>query len=215
MKRHLCWLLAGLAVVSLPVAADGEAEARERLRAFTEDLDSFRASFEQTLYDEDEFPIRESSGVAMLEKPGRFRWEYREPNEQLIVSNGERMWTYEADLEQVTVREPDEALGRAPISLLTGDADLEEQFEVEALGEREGLHWIELEPKVKDTDFRRVYLGFDDTSLKAMELRDRFDGATQVVFDDVELNTDVAADEFEFTPPEGADVIGADEADAP
>lgn len=208
MKRIGSWLLAGLVALAGPAVAADKEEARERLRAFTEDLQSFRANFEQTLYDEEEFPIRESSGVAMLEKPGKFRWQYQEPNEKLLVSDGGRMWMYEADLEQVTVREYDEALGRAPIALLSGNTGLDEQFDIRPLGEREDLHWVELKPKVKDTDFRSIYLGFDGTSLKAMELRDRFDGATQVVFSDVEVNPDIAADRFEFTPPEGADVMG-------
>ena len=211
MKRITSTLIAVLLVVAAPAWADAEAEARERLRAFTEDLHSFTATFQQTLYDDDQYPIQERSGVGKLEKPGKFRWEYQEPYEQLIVSNGERMWMYEADLDQVTVREFDQALGQAPIALLSGDAPLEDQFEIEALGEREGLLWIQLDPKVQDTDFRRIYLGFDDTSIKVMELRDRFDGTTQVVFDDVAVNEDIAAELFEFEPPEGADVIGEDE----
>lgn len=213
MMRIACWLLAGLVLtIAVPAQADKE-EALERLRAFSEDLTSFSATFEQTLYDEDDFPIRENSGSAHLEKPGKFRWEYTEPYDQLIVSNGERMWMYEEDLEQVTVREFDKALGQAPIALLSGSAPLDEEFEVEATGEREGLLWVQLEPKVKDTDFRRIYLGFDETSLKVMELRDRFDGATQVVFDDVEINTDIPADQFTFEPPEGVDIVGGEEAD--
>ncbi len=210
MKRIASWLIAGVIVaVAAPAHAGGD-ETLERLRAFTEDLTSFSATFEQTLYDEDDFPIRENSGVGKLEKPGKFRWEYTEPYNQLIVSNGERMWMYEEDLEQVTVREFDQALGQAPIALLSGRAPLAEEFEIEALGEREGLHWVQLEPKVQDTDFRKIYLGFDETSLKVMELRDRFDGATQVVFDDVEINTDIPADQFTFDPPEGVDVVGGE-----
>ncbi len=209
MTRLASLLVAAvLALAAGPLWADDEAEARERLRAFTEDLTSFSATFQQTLYDEDQYPLQENRGSAKLKKPGKFRWEYTAPHEQLIVSNGQRMWMYEADLDQVTVREFDAALGRAPIALLSGDAPLDDEFEIEALGQREDLLWLQLEPKVQDTDFRRIYLGFDDTSIKVMELRDRFDGATQVVFDNVEVNPDLADDEFEFEPPEGADVIG-------
>lgn len=212
MKRIGTWIIAGLLVLATPAVASEE-EAMERLRAFTEDLTSFSARFEQTLYDEDQFPIRASRGMAYLEKPGKFRWEYTEPYNQLIVSDGGRLWMYEEDLDQVTVREQDETLGQAPLLLLSGNAPLSDQFDIEPLGEREGLHWIQLEPKVRDTDFRRIYLGFDGTSLKVMELRDRFDGATQVVFDEVQVNPDIDPARFDFTPPEGADVVGADEAD--
>lgn len=212
MKRIGNWLVAGLIVLAGPAVA-ADSESRERLRAFTEDLVSFSARFEQTLYDEDQYPIRERSGIALLVKPGKFRWEYTEPYHQLLVSDGGRLWMYEEDLEQVTVREYDEALGQAPIALLSGDAPLEDQFEVTALGEREGLHWIQLDPRVQDTDFRRIYLGFDDYSLKVMELRDRFDGATQIVFEDVEINADIDPARFEFTPPDGVDVVGEGDGD--
>lgn len=211
MKRIGSWLMAGLlALAVIPAFADEQASL-ERLETFTEELRSFRATFKQTLYDEDDYPIRENEGVAYLEKPGLFRWEYNEPYTQILVSDGERLWMYEEDLDQVTVRETDEALGRAPIMLLTGEAPLSEEFELRGMGTREGLQWVQLEPKVQDTDFRRIYLGFDDHSLKVMELRDRFDGATQVVFDDVEINPDIDPDRFRFTPPEGVDVIGEDE----
>lgn len=195
-----CLLLAGT-----PVAAG---EAMERLQSFTEGLETFTAGFVQTLYDESQEPVQRSEGVAWLKRPGLFRWEYREPYTQVIVADGERLWIYDADLEQVTVRDTRQALATAPIMLLSGSAPLEDQFDMRELGEREGLHWVELRPKVDDSDFERIFLGLDERTLQVMELRDRFDQATQIRFHHVELDPGIEASKFEFTPPEGVDVIG-------
>lgn len=195
-----CLLLAGS-----PAAAG---EAMERLHSFTDGLETFSAGFVQTLYDENQEPVQRSEGVAWLKRPGLFRWEYREPYVQVIVADGERLWIYDADLEQVTVRDTGRALATAPIMLLSGEAPLEEQFQMRELGAREGLQWVELRPKVQDTDFERIFLGLDDESLQVMELRDRFDQATQIRFHHVELGPEIDPSRFEFTPPEGVDVIG-------
>ena len=183
-------------------------EALDRLREFTRGLESFSAGFVQTRYDENQQPVQKSQGLAWLKRPGLFRWEYREPFRQVIVADGERVWIYDADLEQVTVKKTERALGTAPIMLLSEAEPLSEQFDMRDLGKREGLYWVELRPKTDDTDFERIYLGFDDQSLKVMELRDRFDQATQIRFHHVELNPDIPPEKFRFEPPPGADVIG-------
>lgn len=190
---------------SMPATAG---EAMQRLKDFTEGLDSFSAGFVQTRYDEEQQPIRESQGLAWLKRPGLFRWEYRKPYRQVIVADGQRLWIHDADLEQVTVKKTERALGTAPIMLLSSAEPLSEQFEMEDLGQRESLYWVRLRPKVDDTDFREIYLGFDEQALKVMELRDRFDQATQIRFHHVKLNPSIAPAKFEFTPPEGVDVIG-------
>lgn len=194
-----------LLLAATPVAAG---EARERLQSFTDGLNTLTAGFVQTLYDEDQEPVQRSEGLAWLERPGLFRWEYREPYTQVIVADGERLWIYDADLEQVTVRDTGEALATAPIMLLSGEAPLEDQFEIRELGEREGLQWVELTPKVDDSDFERIFLGLDEDALQVMELHDRFDQATQIRFHHIEIGADIDASRFEFTPPEGVDVIG-------
>lgn len=203
IARHL------LFIPLLLVAGTAHAgEATERLERFTGGLKSFTAGFVQTLYDENQQPVEESHGQAWLQRPGLFRWEYETPYKQTIVADGERMWIHDQDLEQVTVRKVERALGTAPIMLLSEGEPLAEQFEILERGEREGLYWVELQPKVEDTDFRRIFLGLDDESLKVMELRDRFDQATQIRFHHVRLNPEIDPGRFEFTPPEGVDVIG-------
>ena len=196
------------AVLLLSAGSVPAGEAMDRLQRFTDDLESFQAGFVQTLYDEDNRPVRESQGVTWLQRPGLFRWAYRKPYEQTIVADGERLWIYDVDLEQVTVKKMERALATAPIMLLTGREPLSEQFEIRELGEREDLYWVELRPKVRDTDFRRIFLGLDERTLRVMELRDRFDQATQIRFHHVEMNPDIDRSRFEFTPPAGVDVIG-------
>lgn len=194
-----------LLLIAVPAFAG---EALDRLQAFTDDLRSFAAKFEQTRYDENKQPVRESSGMAYLQRPGKFRWAYQEPYRQIIVADGERLWIYDADLEQVTVRKAKQALATAPIMLLSGAAPLSEQFRMRDLGQREGLHWVELRPKVDDSDFERIFLGLDDQALRVMELHDRFGQTTQIRFSDVRMNADIDPSRFEFEPPEGVDVIG-------
>lgn len=206
MGRTSLHLLSGLLLLGAGFAHAGE--ATERLEEFTSGLESFTAGFVQTLYDEEQQPVEESHGQAWLQKPGLFRWEYETPYKQTIVADGERMWIHDEDLEQVTVRKIERALGTAPIMLLSGSEPLSEQFKITDRGRREGLYWVELRPKVEDTDFRRIFLGLDDESLKVMELRDRFDQATQIRFHHVSMNPEIDPERFEFTPPEGVDVIG-------
>lgn len=203
--RH--FLFACLASLAAGSAMAGE--ATERLDRFTTGLESFSAGFVQTVYDEDQRPVQESHGRAWLKRPGLFRWEYETPYEQTIVADGEQLWIHDEDLDQVTVKKIERALGTAPIMLLSDSEPLAEQFEITDRGRREGLYWVELRPRVDDTDFERIFLGFDDEALKVMELRDRFDQATQIRFHHVRLNPGIDPGRFEFTPPEGADVIRA------
>lgn len=206
MNRILPWL-AAFVLATAPAAVADQASV-DRLHAFSDDLRSLTATFVQTVYDEEQMPVQESEGRAFLQRPGLFRWEYLTPYEQIIVADGERLWVYDEDLEQVTVREADQALATAPIMLLSGREPLEDQFHIRGLGQREGLQWVELRPRVGDTEFERIYLGFNHRSLRVMELRDRFDQATQILFDDLVINPTIDPERFRFTPPPGADVIG-------
>lgn len=195
-------------LVLLLVSGNLAASGIERLNTFTSQLKSFRADFSQTVYDANSEPLQESKGTVVLQRPGRFRWDYQKPYSQLIVADGEKLWVYDSELKQVTVKNQSETLGQAPIMLLSGNRPLEEQFNLKSLGPRENLEWVELVPKVKDTDFTVVYLGLDAEGLKVMELRDNFNQATQIVFENLELNVPTSDQQFTFTPPPGVDVLG-------
>jgi outer membrane lipoprotein carrier protein len=194
--------------LALPGAAAQTDNGLQRLEAFTAQLESLRAQFVQSLFDAQGKAVQESRGTVLLQRPGRFRWEYRLPYEQLIVADGEKLWVYDTELQQVTVKELDNALGNAPIMLLSERRPLAEDFIIHNLQPRDGLQWVELEPRVKDTDFTRITLGMDEQGMKVMELRDSFGQATEVRFVNLEINVVPAAGSFVFVPPAGVDIIG-------
>ena len=188
-----------------------DAAALARLAAFTNDIVSFRARFEQTLYDADSEPLQSASGTVVLKRPGRFVWDYAGgpgADAQTIVADGERIWLYDRELAQVTVNAIDERVAGTPFVLLMGSSPLEEAYAVTALGAAEGVEWLELVPKADGGDFEALFVGLDETGLAALELRDNFGQATQILFEDFEANVEVDDATFEFEVPEGVDVIG-------
>lgn len=200
--------LSPFTLLCLLFSSTAGADAVQRLQTFISQLESFQAGFVQTLYDEDSTVLQESRGAVILKRPGKFRWDYREPYLQSIIADGQRLWIYDIDLEQVTVKKLDQALGNAPIMLLSYDRPLEQDFELRDLGVREGLEWVELQPKESDTDFEIIYMGLSENALVVMELRDQFGQATQIRFNNFEMNIPADDSLFEFTPPEGVDLVG-------
>lgn len=184
------------------------AEDFARLTDFTDNLDSFTSNFEQTLYDADSHPLKTSTGSIALKRPGRFVWQYETPDPQTIVSDGEKVWLYDIELEQVTVSPLTERASGTPLSLLMGGTPLEESFVIKTLGEAEGIVWFELTPKSADTDFEQIFLGLNESGLAVMELRDSFDQATQIRFNEFQSGVTLDDERFLFVPPDGVDVIG-------
>ncbi len=180
----------------------------KQLKVFTENLISFSGDFTQVVYDANSKPVQESAGVMILQRPGKFSWNYTKPSPQLIVADGESVWIYDEELAQVTVKKLDSNMGSSPILLLGSDTPLESEFELKNLGQSDGIDWVELKPKKADTDFETVYLGLSEGSFAAMELRDKFGQATQIKFSNTTVNGDVDETLFKFSPPEGVDVIG-------
>lgn len=183
--------------------------AAAELKQYLAGLKSFEADFVQTLRDSRGQEREQAKGRLYLEKPGRFRWEYREPAEQLIVSDGRNVWLYDVELEQVTVKALDASLSMTPASLLAGGASVEDNFTIQAASTSNGLKWFELVPKRQDTDFVRVKLGFGQGELAAMELEDKLQQRTSIAFSAVKRNPRLQRKLFVFAPPAGVDVIGA------
>ena len=179
----------------------------ESLKAFLGQTQSVKARFAQMVLDKNLKPLQQAQGVMQFSRPGKFRWDYAKPYEQTIVGDGSRLWIYDRDLNQVTVRKLDSALGASPAALLAGSNDLERDFTLTDSGSKDGLDWIDAVPKARDTAFERVRMGFAKSGLAAMELRDQFGQITVITFADVERNPRIPADVFRFTPPKGADVI--------
>ncbi len=196
------FLLLGVAVAA---SAD---TATQRLHAFFADIHTLSADFDQTVLDPDHKQIQSAQGTLYLQRPGRFRWDYIMPAKQLLVGDGKKVWFYDAELEQVTVKNQDAALGGSPAMLLSGNQPLEQSFTVTERGAHNGLDWLELAPKTKDTEFSSVRLGFRGKALEAMELTDGFGQTTRLLFTHEQLNPRLKSALFTFVPPAGVDVVG-------
>lgn len=198
---------------SLDVSAPPPDANRESLERFLASTETLQARFTQALYGSarDREALDRSSGMLTLKRPGRFRWDYTEPYEKTVVADGTRLWIFEADLEQVIVRPVGTALAANPAMLLSGQASLDETFRVLKSYEADGLGWLELEPRQKDSNFTTVRLALDGDTLRLMELVDGLDQVTRITFDDVVANPDVADEVFAFEPPDGVDVQGLDQ----
>lgn len=179
-----------------------------RLDRFFGEVRTLQAVFTQEVRNERGSLLQRSSGDVALMRPGRFRWEYREPFPQLILADGERLWLYDEELEQVTVKPQGEALGAAPIALLDRRGTLEDQFTIGEPQRRDGLEWVVLVPKVRDTEFTRVEFGLDDEGIRRMRLLDQFGQTTVIDFDDLRTNPPLDSSLFRFEVPEGVDVMG-------
>lgn len=204
LLARLLVLLLGLWFAMSAHAVDGKA----RLDTFFKGLKTMRAEFVQTLVDAEQRVKEESEGVLLLSRPGRFRLDYSKPYSQLYVADGTRIWMYDKDLEQVTVRPQEEALGSTPAMLLSGSEPLERNFTLQELGDHEGFTWVDLKPKQKDATFAYIRLALEGDVIRAMEMVDNFGQMTRLFFHTVSRNPKVEADAFRFTPPPGVDVVG-------
>jgi outer membrane lipoprotein carrier protein len=174
-------------------------------------LSSWSADFAQTIEDGQGKVLRSASGKFYLQRPGKFRWDYVEPSQQLVLGDGKEIWFYDKDLQQANVRSMDATLASTPAVLLSGTGSIAEQFDIKALPDEGGLHWYQLAPKHPDTDFQLVRIGFDkDGELASMFLADKLNQITQLTFTHPVKNPKLIPDLFTFSPPPGVDVIGRD-----
>jgi len=183
------------------------AGAIEQLQGFIKNTRSARASFTQSVVDIDGEALQDSSGVVEFFRPGKFRWHYREPFEQLVVGDGTTLWVYDKDLSQVTTRKLGSALGSSPAALLAGSDNVEQYFSLAAQGRKGGYEWLEAIPNDEDSLFDRVRMGFDANTLYIMELYDHFGQKTVIRFSEFMRDPVFPAENFTFTPPPGVDVV--------
>jgi len=165
------------------------------------------ADFKQVSLDKSGRPSQISYGKFYLSRPGKFRWNYEKPFMQEIVSNGGKVWFYDADLEQVTVKKLDDSLGATPALLLTGQVNLDEKFNLEDQGSDNGMNWIKLLPKNEESGFKYILIGLNDGELSGMELSDNFGQLTRIYFSNIQLNPVINDLLFNFKSPKGADVF--------
>ena len=197
-----------LALLLCAFASVAHADAVERFRSFLKTTQSARADFEQKVYARGDKLTQESKGSFVFQRPGRFRWTYAKPVDQVIVGDGERVWIHDRDLNQVTVRRMSKALGSTPAALLAGSSDVEKAFALSDAGARDGLEWLEAKPRDPEAGFDRIRMGFSATGIQAMELVDNFGQTTRLRFVNLQRNPKTDPADFRFEPPKGTDVLG-------
>jgi len=180
----------------------------DRLKAFIAGAKTAEADFTQTVSDKNDRVTQQASGKMAFARPGKFRWDYSKPYEQVIVGDGVRLWLYDVDLEQVTVKSLGDVIAGTPAALLAGDNAIEKYFVLKDAGVAHGLEWLEATPKSKDTTFERIRMGFKGDTLAQMELFDFFGQRTTLKLTRMVRNPAIPSSRFTFTPPKGADIIG-------
>ncbi len=196
-------LLIGLFFYPFSYAGDG----RDRLDAFVNELKSMQANFTQVLTDETGKVLEQSQGQVFLHRPGHFRWDYNTPYEQSIITDGERLWIYDVDLEQVSIRSMGQDMGGTPAALLGGNVNLDENFSISELDADDGLAWVSLAPKVEEGQYSSIHLGFSKAGLENMRMLDNFGQTTRIEFSGHKENQTIDPTIFEFVVPEGIDVL--------
>ncbi|MDO9313314.1 MAG: outer membrane lipoprotein chaperone LolA [Burkholderiaceae bacterium] len=201
--RWAAWL-AGAWIVAAPLAA--RADAVDALKSFVQEVKTGRATFTQTVTSPDGGKTKTSSGSFEFARPDRFRFAYTKPFEQLIVADGQKVWIYDADLNQVSTRKFSQALGTTPAALLAG-GDLARDFDLAALPTKDGLEWAQATPKAKDGTFESMRVGFRGKQLAAVEIVDNFAQRSRLTFGQFTANVELSPQTFKFTVPQGADVL--------
>ncbi len=209
-RRLRALLCAGAAAVALLPGAVSAA-ALEQFKSFVAATKSAQGEFTQRLVrqDKDGKPrvSQESTGTFIFARPGKFIWLYQKPYEQLLQADGDKLYIYDKDLNQVTVRKLGDALGSSPAAILFGSNDLEKNFVLREAGSKDGLEWLQATPMAKDTTFDQIGIGLKNGVPHAMELRDSFGQVSLLTFGKFEKNPPLKADQFRFTVPKGADVF--------
>ncbi len=206
MHMSMMRILPGLAFFAwsgLATASPG----LDALKHFLEEIRTFEATFGQEVLDESMQSLDGGRGRVWIKRPGLFRWNYDPPDAQEIVGDGDLVWVYDVELEQVTVRNQSEALGTTPALLLAGGEDMEQNYTIIDIGTQGRFDWVNLIPLDEDSSFTEVRIGFEDNRLRFMELLDTLGQRTRMSFVDLKENGPIDNQVFDFLPPVGVDVI--------
>ncbi len=203
MNKLLTIILSGLLLLTHAYAA----ERADPLKAFLEELDTLESNFTQTLLDEDGSELEKTTGTLYLKQPGQFHWAYQTPYMQKIISDGEVLWIFDQDLEQITIRAMGDSLEKTPAAIILGDSKLEKHFVQVDLGKIEGFDWIELTPRDLEAQYESIRIGFNKNSLGMMIIADNLGQTTRIDFSDVSKNSKLDAELFTLSIPDDVDVI--------
>lgn len=201
--RVLILLLCGVLSSTALATPDGTAV----LQGFYDRVESLSATFTQTLVANNGDVLQKSTGIFLLSRPDRFRWVYKSPYKQIIVSDGETFSFYDVGLSQVTIRDVGNGLRATPAKLLAGGANLESVFEIQNQGTENGLHWIKLKPQSKRSDFKTMRIGFKQHVPAKMILKDQLGQTTRIQFNNVKVNPTLSADRFQLDIPDDVTVV--------
>lgn len=195
------WLIILIACYTLTA----QATAIAQLKAFMADSKAFSSDFEQTVTSKNK--KEKAGGIMEIAIPGKFRWNYNKPYDQLLVGDGKTLWIYDKELAQVTKKAMDDVLGSSPAALLAGSTAIEKNYSLKEIGKRGNLEWLSANPKKDDGTFQSIRMGFKDNMLVEMELNDSFGNMTHLRFFNMKKNQPVDSKRFQFTPPKGVDII--------
>jgi outer membrane lipoprotein carrier protein len=204
---QLCIIVPGIAC---PFPA-GAAGGGDLLKTYLDGLQSFTAGFQQQVLNEQGELVEASNGTLFVQRPGRFLWRYEQPYAQQLVSDGAALWIYDAELEQVSIKDAGASLEDSPAAILGGDVDLDAHYVLIDSEPEAGVQWVELTPRDIESSYTSIRIGFVDGELAGMELADNLGQKTQIAFADAKRNVAVDAALFQFTPPAGVDVIDSRE----
>ncbi|MFD0753069.1 outer membrane lipoprotein chaperone LolA [Massilia norwichensis] len=211
MTMKLNLTLAGLlAATTFALSGTASASALDQFKTFVSGTKAARGEFTQTQLRSRQGAGKAqpaSSGSFVFARPGKFIWTYHKPYEQVLQADGETLYVYDKDLNQVTTRKLGNALGSSPAAILFGSNDLEKNFTLAEAGARDGLEWLTATPKAKDTTFEQIGIGLKDGVPQAMELKDSFGQTSVLKFTNFQRNPQLGAQQFKFEVPKGAEVV--------
>lgn len=193
-------------LLTLPLAA--QADGVSSLKKFYDETHAVKASFHQVVTDKQGQTIQDVYGEMQLKRPNKFKWDYHKPFEQQIISDGKKVWLYDTELAQVSVRELSKALGSSPAALLAGGDSLDKNFKIANVYRKDGLDWVGTNPKDSDSGFNKISLGFKSDVIQEMDMIDSFGHQTKILFSNVVHNPVIDDKTFLFQPPKGVDVVG-------
>jgi len=198
----LCSLF--LLSVAMPSFASSSQESLEK---HLQGYKNLSGQFTQIISSENSAHSQSSTGEFWIKKPNKFRWHYLTPYIQQIISNGESLWIYDEDLEQVSIKDASQSINSSPLAIILGSAELDKLFNITQLGDNDDLQWLSLTPIEESSGFEFINIGFKNGLLTRMVLQDNFGQTTRLLFTDVSVQMPIADDKFEFIVPEGADVF--------
>ncbi|MGB9989185.1 outer membrane lipoprotein chaperone LolA [Pseudoduganella rhizocola] len=203
-------MMAALAASSLLVSLSVQAAALDQFKTFAAGTKAAKGEFTQKqvkTVDGASKTSNSASGTFVFSRPGKFIWSYMKPYEQVLQADGEKLYIYDKDLNQVTVKKLGDALGSSPAAILFGSNDLDKNFTLSEAGTRDGMEWLKAVPKTKDSSFEQILIGLRNGQPEAMELKDNFGATSVLAFQKFEKNPALNAGSFKFVMPKGADVI--------